>query len=355
MSGQKKWMKAALCLVGMSTIAACGGGGTWAPPPTVAIPVAPRPDEIAKRPVIGSAASKQVVAAVLAAPEPMSGALPKEIDAKLVTHAVCKDRECLVAGLFPAGAAADGGAPAAIWSHDLPEKNTSLTFPRHSGVDLFGLVLSGKVKIRPLESAAKSNELSQWGIVRAPGAGVSIEAVDGAARLVIAIVGDNAPIAETAALLKDRKTLKKVAWSSRPSTIEIKDLNNVTDLTWGGGAMHARLGFESGRASFGILFTSKDAPVAAHVHEASWEILAPLWADGTARKAATAGATELMDMTVTDGMVVAIPKGTLHAWAPGKKKPLLAVQLYLPPGPEQRFKKNAADAAAPANPAPAKQ
>ncbi|MBK8251912.1 MAG: hypothetical protein IPK82_04505 [Polyangiaceae bacterium] len=352
MSGYKRWMKAAFCLVGLSTIAACGGGGVWAPPPTAAIPVAPRPDEIAKRPMLGSASSKQVAAAVLAAPEPISGALPKDIDAKLVTHAVCKDRECLVAGLFPSGAAADGGAPVAIWSHDLPEKNTSLTFPRHSGVDLFGLVLSGKVKVRPLEAAAKSNELGQWGIVRAPGAGISIEAVDGAARLVIAIVGDSAPIAETAALLKDRKNLKKVAWSSRPSSIEVKDLNSVNDLTWGGGAMHARLGFEVGRASFGILYTSKDAPVAAHVHEASWEILAPLWGDGTARKAAAAGATELMETAITDGMVVAIPKGTLHAWVPAKKKPLLAVQLYLPPGPEQRFKKNAADAAA--APAPAK-
>ena len=63
-----------------------------------------------------------------------------------------------------------------------------------------------------------------------------------------------------------------------------------------------------------------------------------------------AGVTDMTEIQMQDGMVVAMPKGTLHAWLPGGKKPLLALQMYVPPGPEQRFKKLAADAAAAAPP-----
>jgi hypothetical protein len=284
-------------------------------------------------------------------PEPISGVLPADLDAKLVTHAVCNDKQCLVPGLYPAGAAADGGAPAAIWSHDLPDKGTTLTFPRHSGVDLYGVVLAGKVRVKPLEGAAKSSDLARWGAFRAPGAGVSVAALDGAARVLFAVAGEGAPIAETIALLKDRKTFKQVAWQTRPAPIETVDLNAASDLAWGKGAMHARIGFEGrARASFGLLFASKDAPVAAHAHDTSWEILAPLLADGTAKRGSSAGSTDMTEIAVTDGTVVAMPKGALHEWLPGGKKPLLAVQMYVPPGPEQRFKKLAADAAAAAKP-----
>jgi hypothetical protein len=322
----------------------CGPAVAWAPPPSAAIPVAPRPDEM-KRPVLAKTIAKSVAAVVAPAPEPISGALPADIDAKLVTHATCNDRDCLLPGLYPAGASADGGAPVAIWSHDLPDKGTSVTFPRHSGVDLHGVVLRGKVRVKPLEPGAKTVDLGPWGAFRAPGAGVAVVAADGAARVVLAISGEGAPIAETAALLKDKKTRKQVAWNSRPAAVETVDLNTATDLAWGKGAMHARLGFESGRASFGILLASKDAPVLPHVHETSWEVLAPLWAEGTAKRAPSVGASEMIDIPMTDGTVVAMPKGTQHAWSPGGKKPLLAVQMYVPPGPEQRFKKLAADAA----------
>ena len=298
-----------------------------------------------------SAASSTAASATAAptappAPQPISGDLPANLDAKLVTHAVCNDKDCLVAGLYPSGAAADGGAPAAIWSHDLPEKGSNLTFPRHAGVDLYGVVLSGKVKVSPLEMASKSDELGRWGAFRAPGAGVSVAAADGPARLVLAVVGDGEPIAQTVALLKDRKSFKKVAWSNRPAPIELIGLSAAPDLAWANGTSHARIGFEKGRASLGILFASKDAAVPQHQHDTSWEILAPLTAEGTARRASSAGATDMMEIPITDGTVVAMPKATQHAWVPGGKKALFAIQMYVPPGPEQRFRKLAADSAA---------
>lgn len=323
----------------------CGPAAVWTPPPATQLPVAPRPDEL-RRPAPGAspAMAKAVAAAITAAPSPIPGDLPADLDAKLVTHAVCKDRECLVPGLYPAGAAVDGGAPAAVWSHDLPEKNTSLTFPRHAGVDLLGVVLSGEVRVKPLEPGAKTFDLGKWGAFRVPGAGATVIATDGAARVVLAIAGDGPPIAETAAQLKDRKTAKQVNWRSRPSPVTTVDLAAAPDLAWGKGAMHARLGFEGGRASLGLLLASKDAPVAPHTHEAEWEILAALTADGTAKRGSAPGATDMTEIPITDGTVVAMPKGVVHAWVPGGTKPLFAVQMYLPPGPEQRFKKLAADA-----------
>lgn len=335
----------------MQALAGCSPAAPQVDAPSAPSPATPRAEDrpSAAAPPASASASAEASAAsaapVAPAPEPISGELPADLDAKLVTHAVCKDRECLVAGLYPAGAAADGGAPAAIWSHDLPDKGSTLTFPRHSGVDLYGVVLAGKVRVKPLEPGAKTSDLAQWGAFRAPGAGVAVVSPDGAARLILAVAGEGAPIAETAAQLKDRKAQKQVAWQTRPSAVETTDLRAATDLAWAKGAMHARIGFEGrSRASFGILFASKDAAVAPHTHDTSWEILAPLTADGTLKRASSAGAAELSEIAVSDGTVIAMPKATLHQWLPGGKKPLFALQMYVPPGPEQRFKKLAAEA-----------
>jgi hypothetical protein len=45
------------------------------------------------------------------------------------------------------------------------------------------------------------------------------------------------------------------------------------------------------------------------------------------------------------GAVVAVPIGVRHAWIPSGKERLFAVQMYHPPGPEQRFKELAAQSA----------
>mgnify|MGYP002065004827 CR=1 FL=1 len=41
---------------------------------------------------------------------------------------------------------------------------------------------------------------------------------------------------------------------------------------------------------------------------------------------------------LVDGDVVAVPTGVRHHWVPSGERSLLGVQLYIPPGPEQRFK-----------------
>lgn len=72
------------------------------------------------------------------------------------------------------------------------------------------------------------------------------------------------------------------------------------------------------------------ASVPEHTHAASWEILAAVDANGT---------------FVVDGaeghlgprQIVMVPPGVKHAWRPAAGSKLVAIQMYSPPGPEQRF------------------
>lgn len=45
------------------------------------------------------------------------------------------------------------------------------------------------------------------------------------------------------------------------------------------------------------------------------------------------------------GEIVFVPPGVKHSWQPDEGAPLRAIQLYAPSGPEQRFKKLAAEEA----------
>jgi mannose-6-phosphate isomerase-like protein (cupin superfamily) len=47
---------------------------------------------------------------------------------------------------------------------------------------------------------------------------------------------------------------------------------------------------------------------------------------------------------VRPGTVVTIPMGVKHAWKPSGKAPFVAIQVYAPPGPEQRYLKLAGKA-----------
>jgi hypothetical protein len=231
----------------------------------------------------------------------------------------------------------DEKSPAIAWSHQIAADN-AVTFPRHSGLDVYGVVLKGTVKVRGAE-AQKGSAAKEWTAFHAPGGGVSIAASGGPARVMFAVVSGGEAAAEAGGRLA--KDAAKLSWKERPAPIELVDLGVAKDLSWAGGSMHARIGFEGDkqRASLGVLIASKDASVAQHQHDTSWEVLAALRAGGTMKRAAQPGGTALTPSAIADGAVVLMPKGVAHAWVPGNTKPLVAIQLYVPPGPEQRFKK----------------
>jgi quercetin dioxygenase-like cupin family protein len=103
-------------------------------------------------------------------------------------------------------------------------------------------------------------------------------------------------------------------------------------LTWAGGKMTAHLDAEkevSPNAYVGRLEGS--AGVAEHTHAGTWEILCAIDAAGTFT-------LDGQQKRLGPRGVVVVPPDTKHSWTPDEGSKLNAIQLYYPPGPEQRFK-----------------
>lgn len=102
-------------------------------------------------------------------------------------------------------------------------------------------------------------------------------------------------------------------------------------LEWAGGTMAARL--DVGAKISPELYLGRlegTAPVGEHIHASSWEILAAVEANGVFTLEGTEG-------RLGARQVVAVPPGAKHAWKPEPGSKLVAIQMYSPPGPEQRF------------------
>lgn len=112
------------------------------------------------------------------------------------------------------------------------------------------------------------------------------------------------------------------------------------DLAFLGGAMHARLDFDDRAAAPTVYLgrLSGTGAVAEHAHDKSWEVICAVEAAGTFTLGGQA-------QRMGPRMCVSVPPGTKHAWQPDAGSTLSAVQMYAPPGPEQRFKKMAAEPA----------
>jgi len=135
--------------------------------------------------------------------------------------------------------------------------------------------------------------------------------------------------------VKDAAGVTRCCPASGPSGIDQARAvaKDVPELTFAGGAMHARLMLDDRSVSPEVYMGSLagTAPVAEHQHDASWEILCAVEAAGTfvlGGKERRLGAHEC----------VSVPPATKHSWRPEPGTTLVAVQMYVPAGPEQRFK-----------------
>lgn len=271
-------------------------------------------------------------------PEPMASALPIDLGRKVPPfpiRAVSPDKVSTVAhGAVPVpeGLASqiDPTAPFFVWEQVLPPRIV-LTFPKQVGLDLYVVLFDGEVSIKANDIAGKQTRLWQWNAARVPGLGAMVESKE-PTRAIFVLVA-NAPggtLGQAAALGP------KAGWTKRPAPVTSVELDKQPDLAWGGGAYHARLGFEDGSASLGSLMASKSALVRQSVHEHEWEILAILSGDGTLVR--TRNGRD--DATpIAAGTFASIAPGVPHEYRPAGTSPLVAVQLYLPPGPEQRFRR----------------
>lgn len=286
-------------------------------------PVANDPEVTLTKPV--AVASSSTSAAVLPAAKPIPGDLPREVKTKLNARASCSLSDCPDDTLQLGEAPSDSDAPGWIGSLAM-EAGARLSVPENMAVTLYGVVLSGSVTLNtrnPTDGIA-SWPVPTWHAFRAPGAHVTLVAAD-AANLVLALATSGEPI------IKALQVQPTVGPTPRPAKIQVTDIAKRTDLAWAGGAMHARIAFDEGRASLQILLGSASVGVPPHVHDGSWELLGLLEGAGEFTVATTS-------TTEGGGSVLAIPAGAEHAWQPSGQSRLVAVQLYVPPGPEQRFK-----------------
>ena len=125
-------------------------------------------------------------------------------------------------------------------------------------------------------------------------------------------------------------------------TKKIVRASAAPELVWGSaasGQMHARLDVEKETSPYAYIGRLEgSAPVAEHLHPGTWEIICAVDAAGTFT---LAGASR----RVGPRSIVAVPPDTRHSWTPDPGSNLVAIQIYDPPGPEQRFKSLAAAAA----------
>jgi mannose-6-phosphate isomerase-like protein (cupin superfamily) len=107
--------------------------------------------------------------------------------------------------------------------------------------------------------------------------------------------------------------------------------SSAADLRWAGGGMGAHL--DVGVKLSPDVYLGRlegTAGVAEHVHAGSWEILAAIEASGTFVLDGTEG-------HLGPRQIMTVPPGSKHAWKPDPGSKLVAIQMYSPPGPEQRF------------------
>ena len=287
-------------------------------------------------------------AAAPAPPHAVDGALPAGAPRALDRVANCAKDTCTLTHVVPdeVRPALSDGAPMVIWDQTIGER-ASLVFPRDEPVEVMGVVLDGSLDLTAMEASSARAVGERWTAFRAPGGGLTLTGTGGKAARVALVVA----VAERGTSLgahldqRDRPGAPPAwAWKARRKRVDTFSFAARPDLAWGGGAYHARIGWEATdepAAVMDLVRFSADAGVAEHVHEHEWEGLALLEGDGVlARKGPAGGA----NAEVYAGAIVMIPAGTPHAWKPSGRTPVFAIQVYAPPGPEQRYRKLSAKA-----------
>lgn len=179
-------------------------------------------------------------------------------------------------------------------------------------------VLEGEVALSSSDCVAPTENISSGTALRALGCD-----------LVVTPAGGTSPI-----LLAAKHGI--AAGDALDPSIESRQANSAAPLTLPSG-MTVQILFEgpAPRASLSLLVGSKTTAVPTHAHPQSDEILAAIDASGTLHLGDEGPVREARQ--IRSGSITLVPKGMPHAWQPDGTSPLIAVQLYTPAGPEQRF------------------
>src|SRR5262249_9524979 len=107
---------------------------------------------------------------------------------------------------------------------------------------------------------------------------------------------------------------------------------DTPEAKWAGGTMSAHLDFV-GKAPGPELYLGRltgTAGVPEHDHPTSSDTLIAMGASGTYTR-------DGQEHRLGARQLAVIPRGAKHAWKPDPGSKLVALQMYDPPGPEQRF------------------
>lgn len=303
----------------------------WPPPgPSGGLPYPPMPEEG----MFAEAADSDEGDEAPKGPAPIDAALPDAPPTKLARSATCDKKACTLTAFLPDAAyakATPGGeaSPAAMWMHHIAS-GSALTMPRHSGLEVLAVGIAGKALVAGDDGGAVQ-ELGTWHGLRAPGGGFNLTARGADAHVLLAVVATKGTLDEALAHAKAKPW--EVRWKKRAAAIARVDLAQSKNHAWAGGAFHARIAFGGADgalpASLETLLASAGAGVPEHDHP-GWESIAILSGKGTMKVAGT-------DHPVAPGAVFHIPAKVRHSFAAAGDTPLLAVQIYSPSGPEQRF------------------
>jgi mannose-6-phosphate isomerase-like protein (cupin superfamily) len=319
------------CKVAASLIAVAVLG--CGPKPEVAVESAPASQATATATERGTATATATAAEGAA---PVSVVLPSVVPA-LESKQSCTQPECAVdialSKTVPEGATEP--APARLWEQEIAQ-GSKVVVPRDDALTLVVIPLTGTPLVT-VSGPSASIEMKPLEGVAIRGGGVAIHAPRSGTRLILAsVAGRDA---------KGALRRKGSPWTVRPGGAEgiVAFSLQGEPARWGGGGYAAVIGLEKrdgptpvhADASCSLLAIGSPKGVAEHVHTDEWEMLAILSGAGT-MTLGKADAARKVD--VKAGSLVAIPKGVPHAFVPSEM-PLQAIQLYVPPGPEQRFKK----------------
>lgn len=279
-------------------------------------------------------------AATLSATAPTSAAptgLPTTFDWKDGTFGCAAGSTCDIPYFSSPGGRIDG-APLAI---DITESGAGGgdRYPWEPAIELIGVVLSGHVDVTPIEDGATApplKDLGVWSGFRAPGGGVLVRAHGDAPARVMNIYVLRSGKGAVAAKMSDPELERQPEISTnfkRTDPVTAFHLAEVPALVWGGGEFRVHIGWEDPKAPAVVdaVVFGPSAKVPEHVHPKEWECLLALSGEGTIT---IKGAPR----DVGPGTMTCIPPNTKHAWTPRGEAPLVGVQVYTPPGPEQRFK-----------------
>ncbi|MCA9627631.1 MAG: cupin domain-containing protein [Myxococcales bacterium] len=220
------------------------------------------------------------------------------------------------------------GGPAWLWTEKIPQGNT-LVLPRHQNLEYWLLGTVGKALVTG-DDGGTPQGLEPWTLAHVPGGGATVRASEDS-QLLIAVVTSKESLAQAIEAAKAKPW--EVRWKKRPGNIERTQLNELAAVPNQGGALQVRLSMRQSARRLGalqILEGGADMRVPEHAHETEWEHVAILQGAGTLH----AGPAE---MELKAGSVVHLAPGGTHRFEGNGDQPVVALQIYSPPGPEARF------------------